>query len=451
MAHPPLPDPFAERMQHQLGADWNELATKLDTLAPTSIRWNKSKTGENIRKDQPVPWCSQGQYLTSRPNFALDPDWHAGRYYVQEAASMFLEWLWQQLPLTDRPLAVLDLCAAPGGKTTHLADLLPDGSLIVANEVIKSRVSVLEENVVKWGYPQSIITSADPDRWKQLGGLFDVVLVDAPCSGEGLFRKEPESRLEWSPDNVKHCSARQYRILEAATQLVKPGGFLIYSTCTWSEDEDEAQLDFAMEHGFAPIETGEAPFDVESTTSKKGATGYRLYPHRTKGEGFFIGALQKKYNAASTSNARPRIFEPYSDQSLKTKFLSQPDSFELVSWKGNITAIPSNWKNLIEGIAGAVPLRLAGIRIGQMKGKDLVPHPFLAFSTELGEPYPSIDLQEPEHARRFLAKLDFDTPDKPDPGWHLVRYRGNGLGWVKVLPNRINNYYPTHWRLRQTF
>lgn len=448
---PPLPAAFSERMQSQLGNAWDSLAATLEERAPTSLRWNKRKSGLREMADQEVPWCEHGAYLASRPNFALDPQWHAGAYYVQEPSSMFLEWVWKRLPIPDRPLLVLDMCAAPGGKTTHLIDLVPDGSLVIANEVIKSRLSVLEENLVKWGYPNIMITSADPDRWTAFAGLFDVVLVDAPCSGEGLFRKEPNSRLEWSTEQVRHCVSRQNRILEAAAKLVRPDGYLIYSTCTWAPEENEGQLDFLLTKGFKPVQSGTAPFEVETSVSKDGAVGYRMYPHKLRGEGFFCSALQKveASDAGYSQNTRGNTLLPVSDEDLKSRLLKNPADYDLIDRKGIVTAIPGKWQPIIEQIAGTLPTRVLGLALGQWKGTDFIPHPHMAFSVEHRNTFPEIDLEDdyPE-GLNFLAKRDFKYDGEVSPAWNLVSISGNGLGWVKVLPNRVNNYYPTHWRLR---
>jgi NOL1/NOP2/sun family putative RNA methylase len=251
-----------------------------------------------------VAWSSNGYYLKSRPSFTLDPMFHAGAYYVQEASSMFLEEALKQAVDLTQPLKVLDLCAAPGGKSTLTQSVISNSSLLVSNEVIKARVNVLAENITKWGSANVIVTNNDPKDFQRLPGYFDVVIVDAPCSGSGLFRKDPKAVDEWSEQNVQLCNQRQQRILADVLPALKPGGVLIYSTCSYSPEENEDICDWLMDnYSFenTRFTLNEELGIVETTSPNNKAVGYRFYPDKVKGEGLFIAAFKKSDNAKSRS------------------------------------------------------------------------------------------------------------------------------------------------------
>ncbi|MEO6758980.1 MAG: RsmB/NOP family class I SAM-dependent RNA methyltransferase, partial [Saprospiraceae bacterium] len=241
-----LPPPFERQMQVLLGAAWPNFAAALGTPAPVSIRLNPAKHLPEplLPTEAAVPWHPQGRYLAERPVFTLDPGFHAGGYYVQEASSMFLYEALRQTVDFSKKLNVLDLCAAPGGKSTLLADLVGPDSLLVANELIRSRVNSLRENLEKWGAPNVAVTSGEAGDFAGLEGFFDLIVADAPCSGEGLFRKDPAAMGEWSPAAVELCSLRQQRILSEVLPALAPGGILVYSTCTYNTAENEAQVEW---------------------------------------------------------------------------------------------------------------------------------------------------------------------------------------------------------------
>jgi len=232
-----FPPAFEQRMRPHLDKSWEEFEQAHQQFPPVSIRFNPKKAHSPIDLTI-IPWTSHGYYLGERPSFTLDPLFHAGSYYVQEASSMFLEQAFLQAVDRTKPINVLDLCAAPGGKSTHLLSLMNKESLLVTNEVIRSRASTLAENIQKWGYDNVAVTNNDPQDFKRLSGFFDVIVVDAPCSGEGLFRKDPGAMGQWSTDNVALCARRQQRILNDVWPALKEGGILIYSTCTYNELEN---------------------------------------------------------------------------------------------------------------------------------------------------------------------------------------------------------------------
>jgi NOL1/NOP2/sun family putative RNA methylase len=299
-----LPGALLQSLQHAPGFDekaFTALHQSVDQV--TSIRINKIKNGQwttGNEQYEPVPWSSTGYYLSQRPSFTLDPLFHAGAYYVQEASSMFLEQALKQSVDLSKPLKVLDLCAAPGGKSTLIQSLISKESLLVSNELIKSRVNVLSENITKWGADNVIVTNNDPQHFQRLQNYFDVIVVDAPCSGSGLFRKDPEAIKEWSENNVEHCCHRQKRILADVFPALKEGGVLIYSTCSYSIEEDEAIGDWMFEQlalGGLQLAIDDNWKIVKTVSEKNKISGYRFYPDKLKGEGFFICVLRKGMKA----------------------------------------------------------------------------------------------------------------------------------------------------------
>ena len=237
-----------------------------------------------------IPWAEHGYYLESRPSFTFDPLFHAGCYYVQEASSMFLEQALKQTVDLSHPLKVLDLCAAPGGKSTHLLSLISNESLLVSNEVIRSRANILNDNIAKWGCSNVIVTNNDPRDFQRIENYFDVIVVDAPCSGSGLFRRDSEAIEEWSEQNVALCSQRQQRILADVLPALKNGGMLIYSTCSYSKQEDEEICEWLINE--LKIESLKLKFE-ENWNVIESDDGYRFWPDKVKGEGFFIACFRK--------------------------------------------------------------------------------------------------------------------------------------------------------------
>lgn len=304
-----LPEEFLGSLEGITGFDRDAFINVHEqSEAPTSFRINPSKlaTGNGqsaVDKSEAedfhspftidhsqIPWCSTGFYLSLRPSFTFDPLFHAGLYYVQEASSMFLEQPFKQLLDLSQPLKVLDLCAAPGGKSTHVQSLISQESLLVSNEVIKQRSYVLSDNIIKWGCRNVFVTANDPKAFQKLPGYFDVMVVDAPCSGSGLFRKDKEAIEEWSLNNVQLCSQRQQRILADALPALKKDGLLIYSTCSYSVEEDERIMDWLiteMEMENVELQTENWPDIVQTSSPVTNSIGYRFYPDKIKGEGFF--------------------------------------------------------------------------------------------------------------------------------------------------------------------
>jgi len=342
-----LPLSFTERMQRLLGPDFNAFTAAMQQQPPVSIRINTQKWPKTPALPG-IPWVSAGYYLPERPLFTLDPLLHAGCYYVQEASSMFLEQALRQCLDLNQPLVALDLCGAPGGKSTHLAGLLSADSLLVSNEVIRSRATILAENIAKWGSGNVLVTNNDPRDFARLTNFFDLMVVDAPCSGEGMFRKDPGAIGEWSEDNVKLCAQRQQRILMDIWGALKPGGLLVYSTCTWNELENEQNM--AWLAGQEQVESIKLELQPEwgvVPSQLNEVKGYRFYPHRVQGEGFFMAVLRKAGDVAENhSSAKKKKYKltpaGKKEKALVQDWLVEPDRYEWLQYGEMISALPAN-------------------------------------------------------------------------------------------------------------
>jgi 16S rRNA C967 or C1407 C5-methylase (RsmB/RsmF family)/NOL1/NOP2/fmu family ribosome biogenesis protein len=422
----------------------------------TSIRINPNKTASNkifpsfgLNELPKVPWSKYGYYLPERPSFTLDPFFHAGAYYVQEASSMFLEQIFNQELDTIQPIRVLDLCAAPGGKSTHIQSLINSDSLLVSNEVIKGRVHVLTENLTKWGAENVIVTNNDARDFQRLPGFFDVIVMDAPCSGSGLFRKDPSAIEEWSTANVELCSMRQQRIIEDVLPALKENGLLIFSTCSYSIAENENICDWLTEQH--PLESIQINLKsdwniIESISEKNAAAGYRFYPNLLDGEGFFIAAFRNKRNNTGKGNTKIKLDNiSANQQQILAPFIGEKKSMNFIKQKEDILAFPSSLAADLAMIQSTLYIKKAGVCIGQIIRNDFIPHHELAVSNLLSNNIETLEVEK-ETALQFLRKQVFEIPNSKI-GWTLMTYNNCGLGWIKIMSNRINNYYPKEWRI----
>ncbi len=420
---------------------------------PVSVRFNARKgvVSPDLPCDTNVPWCTHGYYLAERPSFTSDPLFHAGAYYVQEASSMFLEEALRQTCDPSQPLKVLDLCAAPGGKSTLIQSFISPASILVSNEVIKSRVGILQENLVKWGAQNVVVTNNDPADFKRLPAYFDVVVVDAPCSGSGLFRKDPAAISEWSLQQVSLCSKRQQRILDDVMGALKPGGILIYSTCSYSREEDE-EIAAWLENdkGMASIRLSlKTEWNiVETVAPGSKAYGYRFYPDKVRGEGFFIAAFTKLI----ASEQRPqkstgKILPAPGKAALDAihRFVNSSAAEQPYIWKDEVLLMSELLAGELALLRENLYVRKAGVNAGSLIRQELIPSHELAMSNLLAPNIPSVEVDK-ENALQFLrrAELELDIHTK---GWVLIRYLGLPIGWVKSMPGRMNNYYPKEWRI----
>ncbi len=396
-----------------------------------------------------VPWSSFGYYLPARPSFTFDPLFHAGTYYVQEASSMFLEQALRQTTDLTRSLRVLDLCGAPGGKSTLLQSLLSAESLLVSNEVIRNRVHILEENMVKWGGANTVITSNDPADFRRLENYFDVMVVDAPCSGSGLFRREPEATAEWSPGSVQLCHQRQQRILADCWPALCQDGILIYSTCSYSREENEDILDWIVgDLGATTCRLETLPdAGIVETTGRSGAYGYRFYPDRVRGEGLFIACLRKNDGAAFTAPRKKGVLEKATrkDEERIAGWIKPETSLVYFHHQELIYGLPAGLTAELPILQSSLYLKRAGVPLGKLSVKEFIPEHDLALSTLISPTLPALALSR-EEALQYLRKDEW-RPAGEHRGWTLVQYEGHNLGWIKALPGRVNNYYPKEWRI----
>lgn len=446
-----LPAAFLYQMETQLGSEFASFLLALEKDPPVSLHCHPKKISAYHQLREHIPWHPEyGRYLETRPVFTLDPSFHAGSYYVQEASSMFVAQALRQTIDMQKEVKILDLCAAPGGKSTLLSSILNERSLLLSNEVIQSRYATLVQNLIKWGMPNTFSCSHDPADFAGLEGYFDAVLIDAPCSGEGLFRKDPAAALEWSAEQMQRCAARQRRILAAAVALLRTGGVLLYSTCTFNpiENEDNCRWllhEFDFEHCAwrVPDEWGVVA----------GEMGYHFYPHRTKGEGFFLAAFRKT-GESGKQNKRPKA-KGFKHLELLSKsqrpalipFVDRPEAFEFFSTsKGLIRALPLAHIDPALDLDVVLHRKAFGIEIGEFKGKDFIPSHDLALSMIIRPDHPAISL-DLEQALQFLKK-EIPSVQGEANGWVLAQYERLNLGWMKVLPQRINNYLPSNWRIR---
>ncbi|MDR0872195.1 MAG: rRNA cytosine-C5-methyltransferase [Prevotellaceae bacterium] len=471
-----LPQAFINQIQPILGAETADFLQALQTESPVSIRLNDKV--QSAMTDT-VKWCETGFYLPERPLFTADPLFHAGAYYVQEASSMFVEQAVKQH--INEPVRMLDLCAAPGGKSTHLSSLLPAGSLLVSNEIIRSRAYILAENLIKWGNANVVVTNNEPKDFSGLQSFFDAVLVDAPCSGEGMFRKDEGAIAEWSPDNVRKCAERQRDILTAVWSALKTDGILIYSTCTYNRAENEENVQWIIR------ELGAELLQIridEAWGITASDFGYRFYPHKTRGEGFFLSVLRKtesphcgldpvSFRHCGLDPQTPASFchcgldpQTHRKQGKKgiaghtsTALSNQTRNDELknqlknpnnwtISIDGNkISALPKDRVEDIDYLRKRLNIMHAGIPLAEQKGKDFIPEAALALSKNIDLLQVNTFEADLPTALRFLQREAIETPDAPR-GYLLIMYQGLPLGWVKNLGNRANNLYPNEWRIR---
>lgn len=476
------------------------LADTLENTPPeVSVRLNPLKDGEgtSVARESSgrVAWWPQGgAYLATRPRFTLDPALHQGRYYVQDASSMVTAAVARAISRTAEfgngttPLLWLDACAAPGGKSTAALDGLPAGSLVVANEYDYGRAEILKENLAKWGNPATVVSRGDTARFSRLDSLFDVVAVDAPCSGEGMMRKDLTAREQWSPSLVEECCSRQREILDNLWGCLRPGGFLVYSTCTFNLRENELMVDWLRkEYGAEtvdlPIEGG---MDGEVAVDGVAPTrAMRFIPGRIKGEGLFMAVLRKpgrftpailddslpkrktkgnrkssQGNASRKATKSARCSQ--SSPSASSTQISQQSRATLLSWLApavredyemvethvGLSFFPSRWGDVLPLLLDSLDVISVGVEAVEVKGKDLIPTQQLALSAIISrEAFPCVEVGEKE-AVDYLARESVTLPDGVGRGFVLLTFGGYPLGFVKNLGNRANNLYPKEWRVR---
>ena len=411
-----------------------------------------------------VPWCDSGRYLEARPLFTGNPLLHAGVFYVQDASSMGYETIVEKIRewnaecgvRSDDGMRVCDLCAAPGGKSTAILNALPEGSVMLANEFTSSRAGILKENLCKYGYPDLIVTNTDTDRLSALKGRFDLVAIDAPCSGEGMMRKEEAARLQWSEGLIRQCASLQREILANAVEMLAPGGFLIYSTCTFNTTEDEDNASWiASELGLEPVDTGLAGKDGIQSEIKGNIPCLRFMPGFTRGEGLFVAVFTKSddgHDHRRTTGKKKRTVKNTKEKTdarlIATASSWIEGDFDIINHDGRLLALSPATAELLDSLPKGVRIISAGVEIGEIKGKDLIPSHALAMSTAMKNPFPEVELSE-EDALRYLAKEALTLPANMPRGYVTVTYQGFPIGFLKNLGNRSNNLYPSEYRIKR--
>ena len=423
-----LPLVFTNYTRDLFGDDLYQTFLKgMDETSPISIRLNPFKVAESTHKVNPmlhpqlIPWCEEGYWLDTRPNFTFDPLLHAGAYYVQEASSMFLSYVLHQW--VNEPVMALDLCAAPGGKTTCARTSLPAGSFLLSNEPIGKRAQILAENVQKFGHEDILVTNNYPRDYKKTKLRFDVIIADVPCSGEGMFRKDPSSIEEWSPQNVENCWQLQRNIIADIWDNLKPGGILIYSTCTFNAHEDEENIAWIINEYDAEllsVPTEEAWNVTGSLIDNplkdcRDFPVYRFIPGKTRGEGLFMAIIRKRGE----------------DEALNKK-----------------TTIDIN--KAITEARKHLHVLSHGVKEGTQKGKNIIPDHTLALSFSADKSaYPSVDVDYPTAISYLRHEAIVLSPEVPR-GIVLLTYKDYPIGFAKNLGSRANNLYPQEWRIKST-
>jgi 16S rRNA C967 or C1407 C5-methylase (RsmB/RsmF family) len=421
-----LPEDFIRETRQLMGSErYSRYMEAFDEEAPVSIRLNPKNISQRdgsfvtlaiSQKNRPsvIPWCPEGYYLEGRPQFTFDPLFHAGCYYVQEASSMFITHILRTIlsALTAHlsPLNVLDLCAAPGGKSTAMLSVLPEGSTLVSNEPIPTRAQILLENITKWGAENCIVTNNYPRDFRKAKAKFDLILCDVPCSGEGMFRKDPATIGEWSLQNVEKCWRLQREIVSDAWECLNPGGILIYSTCTFNTKENEENVRWIMEEYDAePITIPTEPSWGITGSLLEGfdAPIYRFIPGITKGEGLFVCVLRKRGEWREEREERKEESGKRKENTLANEKLDKNKFIKILDL-GNLFPLST--------------------------------FPF---------PQQTINLSYPEALKYLRGEALVLSPDTPR-GIVTVSYKGFPLGPVKNIGNRANNLYPKPWRIKTT-
>lgn len=450
-----LPKDFIEYTRDLMGEGrYARFLSSLDEKPSVAIRLNKAKCAADVKvvdDEGEVPWCEGGWYLRSRPNFTFDPLLHAGTYYVQEASSMFIDSVLRQYVKT--PVSMLDLCAAPGGKSTAARAAIPEGSLLFVNEPHRLRAQVLSENMQKWGHPDVVVTNNYPRDYHKSGLFFDVILADVPCSGEGMFRKDPTAVMEWSRQNVFNCVSLQREIVSEIWHCLRPGGLLIYSTCTYNAHENEENVLWISKTLGADI----LGVDMDAAWGVTGSLmgdipAYRFIPGYTKGEGLFMAVLRKGGDGEEPVNRMEKDTTRYvtklGEKGCAWVGSTQPLSF--LREEAIYRTVPARWLSRYQHARKTLHVLHAGVTLGTFKGKDLFPDQSLALSTILNkEAFPLVEVTY-RQAIAYLRKETIQLPGDVPRGFVLLTYRNKPLGFVKNIGNRANNLYPQEWKVKSS-
>lgn len=454
-----LPEQFISRMQRELGvAEAEALCAALETEPSTSVRLNPAKMAEQKWGGGRIAWSDYGYLLGERPAFTLDPDFHAGAYYVQEASSQFAGYIVSMAvggAEACKGQRVLDMCAAPGGKSTHYATLVGERGLVVANEINRSRAAVLADNARKWGLGNMVVTCNDSARVADFEEWFDVVAVDAPCSGEGMFRKSDEACEQWSEANVAMCAERQWEILQNAFRSLKPGGVLLYSTCTFNRTEDEDVVGRACEEfGDELLAVDDIPIgdDWGVVTGREGVfQTFRFFPHRLTGEGMFMAVARKAGLATSRRRmpkARRKVMEAVDKRTAQelSRWVKESEQMRFFAAGDTLYGCRKEHYDEVEALAGTLAVIYSGVAMGQVFKGKLKPDGALALYAGVNHDAVACCEVDEQEALKFLRKQDMGAAQFSE-GVNMVLYGGRPLGFVKRVGARVNNMYPNSLRI----
>lgn len=450
----PLPEKFVERILHDLGlAEGQALCASLDGESPVAVRCNPFKNGTRLG-GEPIGWSRWGVKLAERPSFTNDTAFHAGCYYVQEAGSQFVGHILECTGIGGG--RILDMCAAPGGKTTLYAAMAGPDGLVVANEPVRNRTAVLADNVRKWGLGNTAVTCNEPRAFEALGEYFDVVAVDAPCSGEGMFRKDERARSEWNENNVRMCAVRQSEILDSAWRVLKPEGVLIYSTCTFNRTENEEQLQrFAAKHDGEIEAAGEVVCKDEwgIVTGREGCfQTFRFYPHRTDAEGFFAAVARKSGTAEQSAVKSGRRGKNVMTEAAGAarqelaRWVLEPDKMRFASIGESLYGFRASTFDEVKMLSETVNVVCSGVEMGRIFDGRLKPAHPLAMFAGLDRKAVAVAEIDRTAALQYLRKEPFDVGAMSE-GMNLIVCDGCALGFAKRIGNRCNNSYPNSLRI----
>ncbi len=441
-----LPADFQRRINNQFADEAADFLSAIERAPATSVRLNPWKPGDyGLKLGRAIEWCRDAYFLDERPNFTLNPLFHAGRFYPQEASSMYL---WHVLDvvrnrLPDEPI-VLDLCAAPGGKSTLISSFFGENAVLVSNEIVRQRAWILRENIIKWGAPNCLITNLESKNFAANGAQFDLVVVDAPCSGEGMFRKNAEAIAQWTPENASMCARRQREIVQNAWETLVEGGVMIYSTCTFNPAENEENMQWIADN--FDVEFLKIPVDNASgaeVVTFCGGEGYAFYPHRSEGEGFFICAMTK---LDGRRRNLPKKLPKLTRSKSALDYLANPSEFAAYVVDGNVVALPRRHEEVMLKLHSLYKNIHLGVPIGK-DARDIIVAEELPMSQAFNvEKFASVEVDERAALEYLSGSWSKDV--QTSQGINIVRYRGATLGYVKCIGARANNYYPKEWRIR---
>ncbi len=439
-----LPDQFVIQMKDLLGSEYQDFASALQEQPPVSVRLNPFKSEHELSLMNSVPWCAQGFYLKERPVFTIDPFFHAGHYYVQEASSMFLDYIIKFINLKNNS-KVLDLCSAPGGKSTLLLSHMANEGFLHSHEYDPYRMGILKQNIERWGYSNSIITSGPLAQLKRLDIRYDLILVDAPCSGEGMFRKEKDALSQWNLNKVNHCCNLQKNIMSIADTLCAQNGYIVYSTCTWNQKENEDILQsYILSGKYSPIKI-ENKYEINEYLNH--TYTYRMFPHKISGEGFSVSVIKKEISVDSEYST----LKTHSDHGPGIKFnmdywIENNKRFSSIIFKEKYLALNQNCLDGFYNISHKISTSHMGISIGSFKGEDFYPSHGLSQSVFLNNNLEHLSMnreQALDYLRASTPSIHISTKNQ----WLVANYKTAKLGWLKSGGSGLKNYFPKNQRI----